>query len=343
MILLRPIEERDIPEVFKISQVKGFLNAPRDEDQLRSKIARSQKSFSGKIKDFKRTKYHFVAEDLESGKVVATSMISGQHGTEESPHFYFQVGKEEKFSKTINTGFIHGTLLLKYDTQGPTEIGGIVVDRSHRGSSERVGRQISFVRFLYMGLNRDRFKDDVLVELLPPFNDDGESALWEAVGRRFTNMDYQEADQLCQKNKEFIFSLFPTGKIYSTFLSAEARDAIGKVGKETEPAYHMLTKIGFEYRNHVDPFDGGPHLEARMDQIRPIQNIKAVKFSSSDESLGETREGLLAVTREGFRAVAVGATTDGERLTIKDPDRRKKVANVLSLTDGESVSFMPYY
>jgi arginine/ornithine N-succinyltransferase beta subunit len=38
---------------------------------------------------------------------------------------------------------------------------------------------------------------------------------------------------------KFIFSLFPSGKIYTTFLAAEARNAIGKVGKETEPVLQL--------------------------------------------------------------------------------------------------------
>ena len=119
------------------------------------------------------------------------------------------------------------------------------MDPQYRNPTPISGRQISFVRFLYLGMNKAKFKRKVLAELLPPLNKKGQSPLWEAIGRRFTNMDYWEADELCQKNKEFIFSLFPSGKIYTTFFPAEARNAIGKVGKETEPVLHMLKKIGF--------------------------------------------------------------------------------------------------
>src|SRR6185437_991202 len=150
-------------------------------------------------------------------------------------------------------------------------------------SEAHVGRQISFVRFLFAGLNKDRFKRKIIAELLPPLNKRGQSPLWEAVGRRFTNMDYSEADKLSQKNKEFLFSLFPTGKIYTTFLPAEARNAIGKVGKETEPALHLLKKIGFEYKNQVDPFDGGPHLWANLDDVLPIKKIGIYAYDASLE------------------------------------------------------------
>jgi arginine N-succinyltransferase len=259
VILLREIRLDDLDALERFSQIPGFINLPNDRDLLKDKINRSLRSFSGKSKSTSEGKYIFVAEDLQLRRVVGTSMIAGQHGTIESPHFYFEVGSEEKFSTTINTGFIHGTLKLKYDTDGPSEIGGLIIDPEYRNSDARVGRQISFVRFLFAGLNRNLFKRRILAELLPPLNKKGQSPLWEAVGRRFTNMDYSEADRLCQKNKEFIFSLFPSGKIYTTFLSAEARNAIGKVGKDTEPVLHMLKKIGFEYPGQVDPPPNNPY------------------------------------------------------------------------------------
>jgi arginine N-succinyltransferase len=205
MILLREIQEKDLEAIESFAQIPGFINLPNDKELLREKIQRSISSFQDQIPDKYDGKYLFVAEDLETKKILGTSMIAGQHGTVESPHFYFEVGSEEKFSETIGTGFIHGTLKLKYDTNGPSEVGGLVLDPHYRNSEERIGRQISFVRFLFLGLNRKKFKRKILAELLPPLNKKGQSPLWEAIGRRFTNMDYWEADHLCQKNKEFIF------------------------------------------------------------------------------------------------------------------------------------------
>lgn len=75
---------------------------------------------------------------------------------------------------------------------------------------------------------------------MPPFDNKGNSPLWEAIGRRFMNMDYHEADILSRSNKEFILSLYPAENIYQTLLPFDARDAIGKVGKDTEPVRKML-------------------------------------------------------------------------------------------------------
>lgn len=347
MILLREIQERDLEALERFSQIPGFINLPNDRDLLREKILKSISSFQDQSPGKYDGKYLFVAEDLEKRRILGTSMIAGQHGTVESPHFYFEVGSEEKFSETISTGFIHGTLKLKYDTNGPSEIGGLVLDPEYRNSEHRIGRQISFVRFLFLGLNRSKFKRKILAELLPPLNKKGQSPLWEAIGRRFTNMDYWEADQLCQKNKEFIFSLFPSGKIYTTFLPAEARNAIGKVGKETEPVLHMLKKIGFEYKGQIDPFDGGPHLWANVDDLLPVKKIGQLTFDGNQDTGAEVprESGLLCrlPQRPGeFRAVAVHGLVKNGRIHVLDPAGHM-VRGVLGLNTDDPVTFMPYY
>ncbi len=347
MILLRELRPEDIDTLEKFSQIPGFINLPNDRDLLKEKIQKSTASFNDKLPSKMDGKYIFAAEDLELGRVVGTSMIAAQHGTEESPHFYFEVGSEEKHSNTIGTGFIHGTLKLKYDTNGPSEIGGLVIDPEYRNSDARVGRQISFVRFLFVGLNRQRFKRKIIAELLPPLNKKGQSPLWEAIGRRFTNMDYWEADQLCQKDKEFIFSLFPSGKIYTTFLPAEARVAIGKVGKATEPVLHMLTKIGFVYKNHVDPFDGGPHLWANVDDLLPIKKLKQYTYEGALPVAGaSTESGLVCLPQQKpgtFRAMAVKAKVEGTKIWVSEEKENQAVVQHLGFSQGQTVVFMPYY
>ncbi len=346
MILLREIQDRDLDALERFAQIPGFINLPNDRDLLKERIHRASISFRGENEDFSEGKYIFIAEDLATRQILGTSMIASQHGTEESPHFYLQVGSEEKFSKTIQTGFIHGTLTLKTDSNGPSEIGGLVIDPQWRNSDQRVGRQIAFVRFLFLALNREKFKDRILAELLPPINKRGQAPLWEAIGRRFTNMDYWEADQLSQKDKEFILSLFPIEKIYTTFLSAEARNSIGKVGKETEPVLHMLKKIGFEYQKQVDPFDGGPHFMGEVSRLQPILRMARYALSSApSQSQSPEMIGLLASSAQQpgqFRAIHAAVKVSGSELSLQSPSL-PEASEALSLKAGDAVAFMPYY
>lgn len=345
MIILREVNEADIVGLETLSKIAaerhpGFLNIANDRDQWRDKIRVSIDSFSDKLANKMEAKYIFVAEDVEKKQICGVSMVASQHGTVETPHFYFEVANEQKFSQTINTGFIHGTLKLKYDTNGPTEIGGLLVNPDFRNSDERIGRQISFVRFLYMGIHKAKFKRRVLAELLPPLTKKGKSPLWEAVGRRFTNMDYTEADILSSKNKEFIFSLFPTGKIYVTFLPAEARNAIGKVSKDTEPVMHMLKKIGFQYKNQVDPFDGGPHLSANIDEILPIKNIKQLTYGGEESATSALSQRGIISPRNSmpFRSISAEVNIVGGNVFFAAAR-----AESIGVKTGDPVYFMPYY
>jgi arginine N-succinyltransferase len=281
MFLMRNVVLADLEDLYELSGKVLFINLPHDKEIIKSKIKKSLKSFSTPSDNLAENYYIFVLEDTTQNKVIGVSMIHAQHGTEEEPHFFLRVSYENKFSSTINTGFVHGTLKLGLDTNGPTEIGGLVLHPEYRGNKDKLGKQISFVRFLYMGLNPSRFKEDILSELMPPFDKNGKAPLWEAIGRRFMNMEYREADILSRSNKEFILSLFPSDNIYMSLLPMDARDAIGNVGADTLPVQKMLEKIGFRYANEVDPFDGGPHYKCKLSSIKPIQALQKVRFKKA--------------------------------------------------------------
>ncbi len=288
MFILRSVSQNDLDGLYQLSSMVNFINLPHDKKNIDAKIKSSLKSFLKPNKDKSKNYYIFCLEDLKTKKVLGVSMIHAQHGTEKEPHFFLIVGQERKFSKTINTGFIHGTLKLGLDYNGPTEIGGLVLHSDLRGHPEKLGKQLSFVRFLYMAIHKDRFKPIIHSELMPPLDHNGNSPLWEAIGRRFLNMDYIEADVLSRSNKEFILSLYPEENIYQTLLSPEARNAIGKVGKDTEPVKAMLEKIGFEYTNEVDPFDGGPHYRCPLKNIKPVKQYFEAKVKIGNTSKDKT-------------------------------------------------------
>lgn len=278
MFKIRRCAIDDLNDLFELSQRVHFINLPRDKDLIQDKIKKSIRAFKKPSKDLSLNYYIFVLEDCSINKVIGVSMIHAQHGTEDEPHFFLRVAHENKFSSTINTGFVHGTLKLGLNMNGPTEIGGLVLHPDYRGHELKLGKVLSYSRFLYMGLNQDRFKDEIHSELMPPLDKDGNAPLWEAIGRQFMNMDYQEADVLSRSNKEFILSLFPSENIYMALLPMEVRNAIGKVGKDTKPVKKMLESIGFRYTSEVDPFDGGPHYRARLKDITLIKNLKKSSF-----------------------------------------------------------------
>lgn len=299
MFVIRDANERDLPGLARLARNFNTVNLPDNEEELKRMLDTAARSFSGRIKKPLEREYLFVMEDVETGEVIGTSQIIAQHGTREAPHIYLDVLEEERYSDTIDRHFVHKVLRIGFDYNGPTEIGGLVLDPSYRRRPGKLGKQLSFVRFVFMAMHRERFRDVVIAELLPPLGENGRSALWEALGRRFTGMDYREADLISKHNKEFIKNLFPTGMIYATLFDQEAQDVIGKVGPQTEGVRRMLESIGFAPVDRIDPFDGGPHFEARTDDLWPVTQTKQCEARLGDareiaEAPGESAEGLVA-------------------------------------------------
>jgi arginine N-succinyltransferase len=259
---------------------------------IRGLLETSEHSFSGTIKDPRKREYVFVLWDREQSRAVGTSMIIAQLGRRGVPYIYLEVREEEKYSATLDRHYIHRVLTTRYSYDGPTELGGLVMHPDCRRSPERLGSLISYVRFLFVALRRGDFRDQMLAELLPPFEPDGSSLLWEAYGRRFTGLSYREADRLSRSNKEFVRSLFPD-EIYASLLSPEAQRVIGAVGAETQGVEKMLRRVGFEYAQRVDPFDGGPHFTCPTDRIALIARAKPY---SLDLRWPEPQQGLIGRT-----------------------------------------------
>ncbi|TDJ05096.1 MAG: arginine N-succinyltransferase [Deltaproteobacteria bacterium] len=323
MFLLRSVRNSDLDGLRELSGLANFINLPPNIKMLKERIESSERSFKKPSSDLSKNNYFFVLEDLDKKKIAGVSMIHAQHGTEKEPHFYLKEGKERKYSETLRQGYIHGTLTLGLDHDGPTEIGGLVLHPEYRG--KKLGKQLSLVRFLFLGMHPENFKETIHAELLPPFDDNGNSPLWEAIGRRFLNMDYSEADELSRTNKEFILSLFPREKIYETLLSMDARSAIGKVGKETIPVKKMLEKIGFHYAEEVDPFDGGPHYKAKLKEISTIKNMFTGEISSCKDFSPTSANSVIITlpSDEGeFLATQINVNLKGDKII---PERELEI------------------
>ncbi len=304
MFLLRSVKPSDFEQVLALSSMLNQINLSTVPEELQRQIENSLAAFKGAISNKAQAEYIFCLEDTDTKKLVGTSMIMAQHGTKESPHYFFQVARIEKFSQSIHSGIVHQILKLGYDTDGPTEVGGLILHPAFRHSFKNFVKILSFGLFLYIAMHRRRFNDRVIAEFLPPFTPEGKSLLWEALGRKFTNLSYIEADKISRKHKEFITSLFPMQTIYLCLLDAKTRAMIGQIDENTIPAVKMLEGLGFKYLSMIDPFDGGPHYGARMKDISLIKSTKGYRFKKG--TVRKFKEwGLVARERDcEFRLIA---------------------------------------
>jgi arginine N-succinyltransferase len=330
----------DLTELLSLARHLNSVNLPDEPGHVARLLEISEKSFLGQIENPRRRKYVFLIRDRELGIAVGTSTIVAQLGRRDAPYIYLDVSTEEKYSASTDRHFQHTVLRIGFSYDGPTELGGLVVHPDHRRSNEKLGLLISYVRFLFIASHRELFKAELLAELMPPLEPDGTSQLWEAFGRRFTDMDYAEADLRSSEDKTFIRDLFPRGEVYASLLSKEAQALIGKVGPQTRGVERMLRRLGFRYAERIDPFDGGPHFVANADEVTLIQNTRSATFAGNAAGLGATGPRCL-VARElqappYFRAVACRARDEGSRLWLP-PD----AVEVLGATTGELLRVLP--
>ncbi|MDB4967147.1 MAG: Arginine N-succinyltransferase [Myxococcales bacterium] len=341
MFTIREVFPEDLEGLTAVAEHLNTVNLPNDRTVLEKLIEHSKKSFAGALDVFKR-EYLLVLVDDTTQKIIGTSMIHAQHGTRRAPHIFFDVMQDERYSETLDRHFIHKVLRIGYNYNGPTEIGGLVLHPSYRRNPVALGKWLSYVRFLYIGLHRASFRDEVLSELLPPLETDGTSLLWEALGRHFTGMSYQEADRVSQSNKEFIRALFPADSIYISLLPYSVQGLIGKVGPETKGVEKMLRRIGFEYADRIDPFDGGPHFIAKTDDITLVKASRAARVvalpDGTDDAVVPT--GLVSVERD--RAPHFAATGSTFRLEGGDVGLPAATMKQLGLQPGDSVGVLPF-
>lgn len=340
MWLLRSARPADLPDLLRLAAKLDSINLPKDDQVIGDLIRRSQESFSSKKMGLSFGQFLFVLEDLRRRRVVGSSQILDKHGIVNRPHISFRTVKVEKFSRTTEKQFTHHCLKLEWNPEGITEIGGLILDESYRSHPDKLGKILSFGRFLYMAMQPEKFRDEILAELLPPFDKDGRSPFWEHVGRKFTGMGYKEANTNCRTNAEFIFSLFPHTLIYTNLLPDKIQKLIGSIHPDTMPVKKMLEEIGFRYSGEVCPFDGGPHYRARREEVLLIKRAREARVqlpSRLKTPRADLQPVLAGSLRNGFSAVPALMDSVSDSVGLDAAARRS-----LGVRAGERVKVIPF-
>lgn len=333
MFVLRQVKEGDHEGLHRLALQLGAAGSlSQDKDRLKEQVAEAIDSFRNPSRDRSKAKYIFILEDYLNKTIIGCSTVTGKFGDPQNPNTYLSVFEKTREDESTQVKVTHQLLRFEFDEDGPSYIGGLILDESFRNSPAGLGRLLSWGRFLYMGAYKERFEDTVTAELLPPFNEKGESELWEAFGRRFTGMSYQDADRLSRTNKDFIKHLFPTEDIYTSLFDEKTRSVVGQTGKSTRAAQKLLEKIGFSYFNAVDPFDGGPHFSAKVKEITLIKRMQKARISKTPMTSMGNRSLVACPAKEGFLCMMIHTKKELKDLIQIGPDayevfKREGLAN----------------
>ena len=272
--IIESVKTKDYPALRKLALKHALLNLPNNPKLLKKKIAQSISSFNGKTVKSERN-FLFVMKKAPSGVIVGSAQISSKMGTKKKPFYSLNIQTE------------HGGQFLKLKTlkNGPSYLGGLIVDKALRGNPQKLGKQLSQIRFLFAGLCPQHFEDTLHAEVAPFLDLKGKNPFFELFVKKYISLSMQQIDYLTLTNKEKLFTHYPRGKIWLKSLPPKALKTLGKSGRFSQRAEKLLKKQNFTFAGAIDPFDGGPYLQAKRQNIPIIKNSRKVVLKAWDKKV----------------------------------------------------------
>jgi len=337
MLYIRPVEKTDLDDLLELSVKagKGMTSLPNDAEALLQSIEKSMDSFSrthGEPDDY----FLLVMVDTDKNKVVGTAGVHARTGARQAFYAY-RILSLTHHSHSLDKQIRTEMLQLSNDYTDCSEVGTLFLDPAYRGN----GHWLSRSRYLLMGQFPQRFASHVIAEMRGWVDAEGRSPFWEAIGRHFFEMDFEEADKLCGVgSNQFITELMPKHPIYTQLLPDEAREVIGKPNDDGRRAKELLEEEGFEYDKVVDIFDAGPLLRARISRIRSICNIQTAQVASSLNKQTEPQDGLAIISNgrmPEFRVACRPCSSSDDKTVALEADTMA----ALGVKPGDAVHFIP--
>lgn len=336
MMVIRTIKPDDLEELYRLAALTGvgFTSLVADEDVLKRKIDLSVRSFEKEtIEAPTEESYLFVLEDTDTGTIVGTSGLLAAVGLDE-PFYSYHLGTITHSSRELGIHNMHPTLILNNDYTGFSEVCTLFLQDDYRHS--RNGQLLSKCRFMFLAQFPERFTEKIFAEMRGVCDENGRSPLWESLGRQFFSIDFERADELtAQGNKQFIAELMPNNPVYVNLLPPDAREVLGQVHTSTAPARRLLEQEGFRFENYVDIFDGGPTLEARVEDLRAVRDSRLVLATiGQPKNSGEGLHYLVSNAKlDNFRCILIQrATPPGSGLVLSQEE-----ANALLISHKEPI------
>ncbi|QJQ96286.1 MULTISPECIES: arginine N-succinyltransferase [Halomonadaceae] len=325
---IRPIARGDIDSLLALAQETGvgFTSLPDNREFLIGKIESAARAFEGSGENHDRL-YFFVLEDETNGELAGCCAIEARVG-HEVPFYHYRLGTLAHSSVQLDLHRTIDTLFLSSDHTGNAEVCSLYLRPEYRRN--RNGALLSKARWLFMAQFREHFPGKVLAEMRGVIDRNGISPFWQCLGSHFFPMEFNEADRLTGLGqKSFIGELMPKFPIYTTFLSEEARACIGQVHEQTRPALEMLKKEGLRWEGYIDIFDGGPTVEAYIDDVRGVRLSRECRVEVAVQGTHTTPDIsphwlAASVGMRDFRAAWIGrGPNERDTIVVNEEEARR--------------------
>jgi len=273
MYVVRPVEVADIAALTQLAGVSmpGVHTVPKTRERIERSVERSIASFAAQVTMPNEEFYLFVLASTKSDEIVGTAAIyatAGSNGT----YFAFRNDVVPQVSRELNISHSVHALSLCSELTAYSQLSSFYVrDLPPAGAEAAL---LSRARLLFAAIAPQRFSDRFFVALAGVLDQRGESPFWNALGRKFFQMDFLDAERAIEgaRNRTMIVELMPHYPVYVPLLPGEAQAAMGQVHPAGEPIFRLLSDEGFEPDEYIDIFDGGPILLAHKHALNSIAN-----------------------------------------------------------------------
>ncbi|MEM8772716.1 MAG: arginine N-succinyltransferase [Pseudomonadota bacterium] len=327
---MRPVQADDLDQIFELAKQSGggMTNLPADLETLRSRIEFAVESFTKQAEEPSGEVYMLVLED--DGKVLGTSAVFSAIGLDHG-FVNYRINKTVHASTQLKKRVERRILVPSHDFTGCSEVGSLFLSPDARGGG--FGKYLAKARYLFIAEHRDLVADPVCAELRGWRAETGEQPFWDGLGRLFFDMEFEAADLANSSlGNQFIADMMPRHPIYVALLPEAARECLGRPHDSAAPAFNMLLKEGFAFRGYIDVFDGGPLVDAPIDDIKTVQESKV--FSAKLGKPGEKAATMLisAGRLAKYRVIRNSARAEDDTLIIDEQS-----AQTLGVADGDAV------
>lgn len=313
--VLRPAGPSDLDALERMARASavGITTLPADRAALEARLQRSTASFDLPDQPSGEEIYLFVLEDRARATpgddaVIGTCGITASAGFADRFYCYRNETLMHASAALQVRNRVH-TLQLCHALTGTTLLTSFYIEPAYERTV--AAQLLSRARLLFIAEFAELFSDHIASESPGLADADGRCPFWDAVGRRFFDMDYPQVERLAVgRSKAFIADLLPQAPIYVPLLPEQAQWAIGQLNPVAEVPFAILMDEGFESETYVDVFDGGPIVDARVSTLRTVAQSRAATATwlAAGDDVNVLPWYLVANTRrQGFRAVLARA------------------------------------
>lgn len=334
-LLVRVARPDDVEAVHRLALAHGagLTNLPSDRQALAERIVASCAALA---EPRLRSPSPLMLVLEADGRVAGTASVFPRVGLR-WPFYSYKIHRLSKTSHHVNRSVALQILTLNNDLDGAAEVAGLLVDPALRGRG--AGRLLARSRYLFIAAHRELFGERVIAELRGWLDEAGVSPVWEAIGRRFYDMSFEDADRMSgDSGGQFIADLGPRHPIYVNLLSEEAQAALGKPHVQSRPALDLLIEEGFRFDGYVDIFDGGPTVTAEIDALKGVRDSRIGRVAAVGEPRGEAAIRLASAGQGVTFCVACGAMAVEDETVVLGPG----LAKALGVSTGEDIRHVAF-